>query len=234
MLKNFFSKKPAESEVLPGKDPITVTKNWYADRYQSLLVQRNLLALVTLAAMFGIGFSVFAVYQVTQSKSIEPFVIEVEEKTGIATVVRPLSIKEFSANEAMKRALLVNYIRAREGYNASLVEHNYYNVVRLMSSRGIWRSFQQFISQTNPESPVNVYQSRTVVLVGVKSIIFQEDNTAQVRFTLTGEGPRAPNDNKIALIEFTFNALTSMNQEERYINPLGFQIVRYHVDDDIS
>ena len=68
-------------------------KSWYSNRYQIVVVQRNILLLFTLVSMFSVAISIIFVKTIMSSKSLEPYVIEVEEKTGIATVVDQISAR---------------------------------------------------------------------------------------------------------------------------------------------
>ena len=102
-----FSRKVKE-------ESIEVKKNWYADRYQTVIVQRNFLALITITALAGIIFSVLSVVKISTSKTIEPFVIEIEDKTGITNVIRPLQQEKYAYDETIRRYFLTIYITARE------------------------------------------------------------------------------------------------------------------------
>ena len=56
-------------------------KSWYSSRYQIVVVQRNILLVFTIIAMVAVGVAVIFVKQLTSSKSLDPYVIEIEEKT---------------------------------------------------------------------------------------------------------------------------------------------------------
>src|SRR4051812_6802310 len=93
------------------------TKNWYKDRYQSVLVQRKLLAVITVFSLLCTLGAVLDIARLTPQKSIEPFVIQVDQKSGITQTVDPLTVKELTANEAVNNFFIVTYIRSRESYN---------------------------------------------------------------------------------------------------------------------
>lgn len=223
-----FKKKTSE-------DSIEVRKNWYADRYQTVIVQRNFLALITVASLAGIIFSVLSVAKITASKTIEPFVIEIEEKTGITNVIRPLQQEKYAYDEVLRRYFLTEYITKRETYNAVTFEYSYFTVVRLLSSAEVYASFRQQVYASNPNSPVRLGQN-TQRNIKLKSITFlqpvkgQVGFTAQVRFRTDDNGSNTKH--KVATINFNFADLV-LTEEERAINPLGFQVIGYRVDDEI-
>jgi hypothetical protein len=67
----------------------------------------------------------------------------------------------------------------------------------------------------------------------VKSVSFLNSHTAQVRFTST-ETMRASKstDAWVAILSFRFVNLPE-TEEERFINPLGFQVTAYRLDQEL-
>lgn len=223
-------KKPKEVSLEDEKDLVAQSRNWYSDRYETILVQRNLLLVLACAMLATILISVFMVGQVTLSKSIEPFVIEVEQRSGITNVVNPLSRQDLLTNEALKTYFLMKYLRAREAYSIVDYEYNYSTVVRLLSTREVYQAFKRSISE-DPRSPVTQYGNQVQTILKVRSIQFLDGGkTAQIRFTVVES--RGPKYDKIATIAFDFVQM-EMTTEERYVNPLGFQVTGYRVDDEI-
>ena len=74
-------------------------KSWYYDRYVTVVVQRNILLLMVIACLISISFAMIFVKYVTASKSLEPYVVEIEEKTGIATLISMKDNKEYTSKE---------------------------------------------------------------------------------------------------------------------------------------
>lgn len=223
-------KKPEEVSLEDEKDLVAQSRNWYSDRYETILVQRNLLLVLACAMLATILISVFMVGQVTLSKSIEPFVIEVEQRSGITNVVNPLSRQDLLTNEALKSYFLMKYLRAREAYSIVDYEYNYSTVVRLFSTREVYQAFKRAISE-DPRSAVTLYGNQVQTILKVRSIQFLDGGkTAQIRFTIVES--RGPKYDKIATIAFDFVQM-EMTTEERYVNPLGFQVTGYRVDDEI-
>ncbi len=216
-------------------ESIEVKKNWYADRYQTVVVQRNFLALITIASLAGIIFSVLSVVKITTSKTIEPFVIEIEDKTGITNVIRPLTKEKYAYDETLRRYFLTQYITKRETYNYVTFEYNYFTVVRLLSDPVVYNAFRQDVYASNPNSPVRLGQV-TQRYIKIKSITFLQPVkgevgfTAQIRFKSDDNGANVKY--KVATINFDFIDMV-LTEEERAINPLGFRVIGYRVDDEI-
>ena len=110
----------------------TLDKNWYKDRYQYVLVQRRILTAITISALVCTTFAILVILSLVPQKTISPYVIQVDQRTGITQYVDPVTATELTANEAVKNYFLVNYIRSREAYSATDV-FKQYNQVRIMS-----------------------------------------------------------------------------------------------------
>ena len=207
-------------------------KDWSGDKHQSALVQRNLLLVLLVICLAVILLSLSTIRYLKNTQSIDPFVIEIEEKSGVPTVVEPLSVQAYSADMAIKRYFIMKYIKAREEYFNSTFNMNYNNVVRVLSSSDVYyRDYRPAFGTNNPSSPYNLYGSGSYVTVGLKSMIFPSSNSAQIRVTLNVAGQVNLVMNKIIYMEFSFQNL-NMSESDRLINPLGFQVTLFRIDDE--
>lgn len=216
------------------KDTVADIRNWYSDRYQTITVQRNLLFLVTLLSLLGLLASSFVVQTVVSSKTIEPFVIEVDEKTGITNVVDPMLNKELSADEALMKYFIGKYVTARETYDLASRDYNYGSIVRVLSEPKLYMTFMNNM-KSDPKSYLNSYRG-TGIDIKFRSIQILErapnGGKAAVRFSLYEKGQPNPIGHKIANVVFIFSTL-EMNDQERLINPIGFQVVEYKADNEV-
>ena len=214
--------------------PLAETRNWYTDRYEFVVVQRNMLLLVTIVALLGVGGAVFAVAELTSSKTFEPYVIEVEDRTGITTLVTQNSVDRYTQNEALKRYFIWRYITARENYSVMDYEYNYGQVVRLLSGAPVYREFYAFISSNAPDSPVTLGRNAEK-RVKLKSMTFLDANKnqvqARVQIEMRQNGSVVSTYNRIITMSITFTDM-ELSTEDRFINPMGFQVVGYRVDED--
>lgn len=212
------------------------SKNWYKDRYQYVLVQRKLLTFITLLSLVCTLATVLVIAYLTPLKTVEPFVIQVDQKTGITQTVDPLTARELTANEAVNNFFIVQYIRAREGYQINDLARNY-DIVRLMSDSG--RVYPEFVTQANPNNPLSnaarlgTSGTRTVKF---KSFTYLKPQLLQIRLLIEerGDGGSAGGMqyHKILLLAFEYVKM-NLTIEERYLNPLGFRITDYRMDEDI-
>jgi type IV secretion system protein VirB8 len=240
-----FIKNKNNNEKLRSKggNVVTEVKNWYSDRYSTIVAQRNILLLLIVILASGILTAIITVKEVTLSKTVKPFVIEVEDKSGLISIVDPLTTSVIEGDEVINTYFIAKYVRARETYDAMSYAFNYNNIVRLMSSSDV---YAQFLRKINDEatSPIKNYGSRTATIMDIRSIQFlnksqvsQASGTgnsriAQIRFRIKEEGDFQGEYNKIATLHYKFD-VTAMQQEDRYINPLGFIVISYRVDNEI-
>lgn len=222
---SFFKKKEKG-------DSLAARKSWYEDRYQTVVVQRNFLLLLIMACLVCIMISTLGVIEVTSGKKIEPFVIEIEEKTGVTNVIRPLLLEQINQDEAMKRYFLIKYVKAREEYRKSTYEYQYNKVVSLMSSNSVFAKFKAGLANNGPNSPAmlggNVREVKINSVVKLATPSGSKSQTYQVRFSNIG---RDEGKSYVATIDFEFKDV-QLTFEQRSINPLGFQVSEYSLNEE--
>ncbi len=209
--------------------------NWYRDRYQYVLVQRKLLAAITIAALMATLATVVTIAYLTPLKTVEPFVIQVDQRSGITQTVDPLTVTELTGNEAVNNFFIVQYIRSRESYSITDLARSY-NIVRVMSEAN--KVYPGFIVQADPNNPnSNAARLGTsgVRTVTFKSFTYLNPTLVQVRVMIKEKAEGVPfrEYHKIVLVAFEYVKLNLTN-EERYINPLGFRVTDYRVDEEIG
>jgi type IV secretion system protein VirB8 len=214
-------------------------RNWYKDRYQQVLVQRKILAAVTMLSLVCTLATVLVIARLTPLKTVEPFVIQVDQKSGVTQTVDPLSMTQLTTNEVVNNYFIVQYIRSRENYNALDIARNY-NIVRVMSEPA--RVYGQFRAEADPNNPNS--NAAKLGSAGTRTIKFRSivpfsqptpgvPQQVQVHVTIEerGDGVNAQLQYKIITLSFEYIKL-QLTEEERYINPLGFRVVDYRVDQE--
>lgn len=161
-------------------------------------------------------------------KRVEPFVIRVDNATGIVDVVNTLRTSSNTYDEAVSKYFLGRYIRAREGYAPTTFGLAYQEAGYLSSMQMRTALFDEFNPQ-NPSSPVNIYKQGEAT-VQIKTIAFIKPNIASVRYLKkTTASDREALTHWVATIEFRYlNAPET--EDARQFNPLGFQVVGFRTD----
>jgi type IV secretion system protein VirB8 len=219
------------------------TRNWYNDRYQFVLVQRNILAILTAISLLCSVAASFSISQLAPLKSVEPFVIQVDQKTGVTQVVNPLKVRELTGQESINNYFLVQYIRARESFLGT-PDRNYfnYNLVRVLSGNDVFDQYQKDIILSNPDSPgarLGARGARDVQIGSIKLLDKrdlpggEESRRYLVKVRITEKASNAGGKilQQLILIEFKYTEL-DLTVEDRYLNPIGFRVLGYRVDND--
>lgn len=219
------TKNTAKPVAAPEKSKLKL-KTWYANRYQMVVVQRNILVLFSVISMVSVAAAVVFVNKIMSSKSLEPYVIEIEQKTGVPTIVEQMSSQHFTSDQMIRKYFINQYIHAASGYDPKTYKMDA-DKVRLFSTPNVYSEFRNRIN------PKELGPSSTIV-VRIKSVQFPNANTAQIRLVrqvdLGGYDPT--NKDEIITMNFYFADL-NLSMEERLINPLGFQVSSYIIAEEI-
>ena len=176
--------------------------------------------------------AVIAVAAMTPLKKTIPYVIRVDNSTGIVDVTESLQDGKTNYEEAVNKYFTQWYVRYREGYSRELSEEYYYNV-GIMSNSTEQQKYYQWFNPKNPLSPLNVYAQYARVKIRIKSTSFINPTTALVRYSKEVERgtDRAQVTHWAATIVFKYSS-APMAEKDRGINPLGFQVAEYRNDPD--
>lgn len=207
-------------------------RTWETDKVREIEKSKKVAWRVASAMTVMALLSVFAVAALTPLKKVEPYVIRVDNSTGIVNVVEALTDGKTNYDEAINKYFTQWYLRYREGYSKELAEDYYYNV-GIMSSSLEQQKYYESFNPTNPESPINVYGSNAKVKIRIKGTSFINPNVALIRYTKEIErGLDKPQVTHLAAtITFAYTK-APMAEKDRAINPLGFQVTEYRNDPD--
>lgn len=217
-------------------------RNWYKDKFESVRQQRDVLSAVAMFALLLAAASVLTVMWLTPYKSVEPFVIQIDEKSGIVQRVDPLERSEFTSSEAIDRYFVAQYIRAREGYVPGTFTANY-QAVRVMSQPGVFKDYASEVGRANDESPLNILGNQGTRKITFKNINFvsrrdaaaAESKVALVRIRLndlSNVPALVKEEHAVVTLQFRYANLV-LNEEERFMNPIGFLVESYQKEQEV-
>ncbi|WP_313614913.1 virB8 family protein [Agrobacterium sp.] len=184
---------------------------------------------VAISASVVAVVSVFAIAGLTPLKTVEPFVVRVDNSTGIVDVVSALTSTAGTYDEAVTKYFAARYVRAREGYVWSEREDNF-RTVALLSTQPEQSRFAASYRGSNPDSPQNTYGRSTTSRINIVSISLINTNVASVRYMrILTRGDDVRTTHWVATLTFSYvNA--PMSSTDRLVNPLGFVISEYRAD----
>ena len=176
--------------------------------------------------------SIGVVAYVINTKRFDPFVIQIDDTTGIAKVVNPLTSTVLSGNEALAQYFIKKYIIARETYNPVDFSTEAKRVVRLLSANSIYWDYRGYLKNEAVDPTIKYGQKNTTYLV-VKSWSKLADKKYIMRFSINETAGAMKVFNKIAVVEFQYLPM-ELTENDKDVNPVGFQVTGYRMDDDSS
>ena len=163
-------------------------------------------------------------------KRVEPFVVRVDNSTGIVDVV-PIYDGKAPVSQTVTRYFLTHYVTICERFTFATAESDYeecgafHGAQRNQAWYALW-------NPTNPSSPLNVHKDGSTIRVQVESVSFFQrgsgvNDLAQVRY-LKAERQAGAADERfthwIATIQYAYTTPPKDPRVRRW-NPLGFRIV---------
>lgn len=183
-----------------------------------------------LIGLVGVG----AVIGLTPLKTVEPFAIRVDNNTGFTDIVKPLkNAEETTYGEELDKYWLARFVVERESYDWQLIQ-NSFDAVKLMTTPNLFSEYSNYI--TSQVSPVNVFKQSKKIKVQILSAAFV-GNVGQIRFSKrvldqNGEPDlNIPTTYWLATASYDYKHKIEVEQDRR-INPLGFQVTGYRVDSE--
>ncbi|UXS05630.1 type VI secretion protein (plasmid) [Agrobacterium tumefaciens] len=208
-------------------------ERWERSVYRWTAVSRDAWRMFAIILAFALLAAIGLLWALLPIKTFEVVVLEVDKTTGYVEASRPLSeAGDLTQNEAVTRANIVRFIRARETYDPKSLRDNY-DLASLYSTGKAADDLAGTYSGSNSQNPVKLHGSDTVISVSVKSVIFLNDKTAAVRFSTTRTGRTGPKvtEHWVANVRFRYTA-EPMRNDWRFDNPLGFQVTEYRRDQE--
>jgi len=173
----------------------------------------------------------FALVALAPLKSVTMVPVLVDRQTGYVEQLSPDGRKELTANAALINSLLAQYVLARESFNITSAPSDYHKVA-LWSFGAARREYLALMPASNPESPLRRYPRTTLIDTSIASVSPIGPHRALVRFeTRRKEQDASPGPPQAwaAVIEYRFSD-GALSAADRWLNPLGFQVISYHRD----
>lgn len=205
--------------------------SWNRDRVQTMhSSQRMAWRIAGVAAVIALLEAV-ALVLLTPLKTVEPYTLMVDRTTGYVQALKPADQAKVTPDSALTQSFLVQYVTAREEFDVATLNADYRKVA--LSSTGKARnSYVQLMQASNPASPLVTYPRNTMVEVRVKSVSPLGEDAAMVRFdTIRSDSGAQPQPASAwaAVIRYRYSS-APMSLEDRFVNPLGFQVTSYRKD----
>lgn len=210
------------------------TTSWEIDRLTRIAKSERRAWIVAGASIVTTVLSLIALAAITPLKTVEPYVIRVDNTTGNVDIVTTLKESQNTYGEVVDRYFLIKYLRHRERYLPETMQEDR-QIVGLMSNPIVSQTYANLTDpRRNPNAPIALYSDQARVRVEIKSITFIAEKTAMIRYSNIVE--RAGRDGApthwVATVTYEY-LNTPISEGDRHINPLGFQVTDYRTDPEI-
>src|SRR5688572_6677507 len=208
---------------------------WDRDRAREFERRARTAWIVAGVTLICLLASVIALLVLMPLKSVEPFLVRVDSRTGIVDVVPPYD-GSGTLDETITRYLLTHYVTVCERFTWSTAESDYEECAAFHAAQRnqVWAAAW---ATANPASPLNVYKDGSTVRADVQSVTYFTRGSgltdlAQVRFAKAlrrGNGADEQRTYWIATIQYAY-AKPAADPRVRRWNPLGLRIIEYRAE----
>ena len=206
-------------------------ESWSEDRQASIDRSVRLAWIVAGAAALIALVEAFALVALIPLKREVPYTLLVDRETGYVQALRPFEAETITADAALTRSFLVQYVIGRESFDIDSLQEDYRKVALLSADE----ARDQYMALMRPSNPLNPQASlprRATIDTQIRSVSSLSPNTALVRFSTVRTDPGArPQvaEHWAAVVTYRYSN-AEMSAADRLTNPLGFQVIRYRRD----
>lgn len=208
--------------------------SWATDERENLMTSRKMAWIIAGIAIAIAFFLALSLIVLTPLKTVEPYTLMVDRQTGFVQQLKPIEPQLVSSEAALTQSFLVQYVIAREGFDINSLQSDYRKVA-LWSAEGARRSYLAAVPASNPSSKLATLPRSAIVDVQVKSVSTIGENTSLVRFDTIRRDARGQSSSPrawAAVVRYRYSG-EPMTAEDRFMNPLGFQVVHYRPSEEV-
>jgi len=214
-------------------------QSWDADRAAQFRRSARLAWWIAAAGWVCAVASDAALVALMPLKRVEPYVVRVDDRSGIVDVV-PIYAGNVAQPEAVTRYFLTHYLTVCERFAYATAESDY-EECGAFNSASLNQAWFAKWTPTNPSSPLNLYKDGTTVRVEVQSVSFFTrasglTDLAQVRYLKAmrpAAGAGETFSHWIATLQYAY-ASPPKDPKVRRWNPLGFRILEFKTEPEVS
>ncbi|MFK7841713.1 MAG: virB8 family protein [Sphingorhabdus sp.] len=202
--------------------------SWAKDEREGLKTSRKMAWVVAGVAVIVALLEAIALIVLLPLKTVEPYTLMVDKQTGFVQALKPVDPQLVSGDKALTQSFLVQYVIAREGFDVNALQADY-RKVSLWSAGAARRAYLATVPASNPSSYLATLPRSTTINVRVKSVSPIGDKASMVRFETTRKdagGQQGPPRAWVSVVRYQYSG-EPMAVEDRFVNPLGFQVVHY-------
>jgi type IV secretion system protein VirB8 len=205
--------------------------SWATDQQDALRASRRIAWIIAAAAVVVAVFEAVALVFLAPLKTVVPYTLMVDRNTGYVQALKPIDANTIAPDAALTQSFLVQYVIARESFDINELQASYRKVT-VWSIDQARTDYVTSMQYANPGSPLARYPRTTTIATRVRSVSPLGGKAALVRFETQRRdagGQAMPPRFWVAVIRYQFST-GPLSMEDRFLNPLGFQVVGYRRD----
>jgi type IV secretion system protein VirB8 len=189
----------------------TDAANWYAGKYLYPVTERSMMFAFTVASLLALIPITSLLHTTIKTNNRIPFPIYVTDSTNHFSVIKSLAKKDESAQTAIARYLIADYIKSREEYIYKNINgeklKKLLKKIKSSSAKPVLNEYVSYMNESNPYSPLTRYKDRTNRFIDIKSISFLDNDQTSGKAKVVFEATESSNDEKkqVSLWEVTLN-----------------------------
>ncbi|MFA5428454.1 MAG: type IV secretion system protein [Sulfurimonas sp.] len=194
--------------------------------------------LVAIASTIVTVLLTIAIFLLLPLKTTEPYVVKVDSTTGLVDIITIIDEKSIPASEALDKYFVKQYVAKREGYFYDVLANDYL-AVQLMSNDKVAAEYRKIYEGDNGRA--EQYKNQREIDVKVLSVVLGESagtKTATIRAILTDKdlytNTTSQQKTIVGTLSYEYKPQTKLSEEERLINPLGFTVKTYRLDNEVQ
>lgn len=208
--------------------------SWASDKIVGLQKSRRIAWIMAGVAAVVAVAEACALLMLMPLKTVVPYTLMVDRTTGFVQTLKPLEPGQVTPDKALIQSMLVQYVIARESFDMATLQVDY-RKIGLWSAEQARADYLTLMQASNLDSPLTRYPRTSVIETRVKSVSPLDDRSALIRFETVRRdagGAYYPPLHWVAIVEYRFTG-ELLSAEDRFINPLGFQVLKYRRDPEV-
>lgn len=205
--------------------------SWATDKIGALRRSCRIAWIVAAVAVVVAVSEAVALIVLMPLKTVVPYTLMVDRTTGFVQALKPLDPGQITPDRSLVQSMLVQYVIARESFDIATLQANY-EKVGLWSAERARSDYLNLMQVSNLDGPLTLYPRSSIVETRVKSVSRLNEQSALVRFETVRRdegGQHQPAQPWVAIVQYRFSG-EPMSAEDRFLNPLGFQVLEYRRD----
>lgn len=206
-------------------------RSWSGDRQAQDARSRKAAWIIAGVATTVAALEAIALAGLAPLKTVVPQMVLVDRQTGHVTNLDPSKPLKLAPNEALARSMLAQYVTARESLDRSSIAGDYRKVA-LWSGDSAKSSYLALMDPNNPTNPLARMSRQASLRTMIKSVSLLQDGQALVRYDLQHNSEAGVVSRPmpfVSVIRYRFRD-RPLTDADRFINPLGFEVLRYRKD----